>query len=93
MEKLENIVRTQMKSTAQAVLSVGIIKIPNVCVKIFKIFGIILTSIIIAGHLAFTMAVDSRYILPMIVGKLVAGTLALGVAWLVSEFVLREKRI
>lgn len=47
----------------------------------------------VAGHLAFTMAMDSSYILPMIVGKLVAGILALGVAWLVFELVLREKRI
>ena len=33
-----------------------------------------------AGHLAFTMAFDSNYIAPMIVGKLVAGVLALALA-------------
>ena len=33
-----------------------------------------------AGHLAFTMAFDSNYIAPMIVGKLIAGVLALALA-------------
>ncbi len=33
-----------------------------------------------AGHLAFTMAFDSSYIFTVIIGKLVAGFLALGVA-------------
>lgn len=35
-----------------------------------------------AGHLAFTMAFDPEYILPVIVGKLVAGALALVLAFL-----------
>jgi len=35
-----------------------------------------------AGHLAFTMAFDANYIFPVIIGKLVAGVLALAVAML-----------
>lgn len=35
-----------------------------------------------AGHLAFTMAFDANYIFPVIIGKLVAGVLALVVAML-----------
>jgi len=35
-----------------------------------------------AGHLAFTMAFDANYIFPVIIGKLVAGVLALLVAML-----------
>ena len=38
-----------------------------------------------AGHLAFTMAFDSAYILPMVVGKLVAGALALVLAFLLYD--------
>ena len=34
-----------------------------------------------AGHLAFTMAFDAAYLLPMIVGKLAAGFLALALAF------------
>lgn len=45
----------------------------------------------VAGHLAFTMAIDEAYILPMIVGKLVAGILALVVAAFVSKITLGEK--
>ena len=35
-----------------------------------------------AGHLAFTMAFDANYIFPVIIGKLVAGVLALLTAML-----------
>lgn len=37
-------------------------------------------AFVFAGHLAFTMALDATYLPAMIVGKLVAGFLALGVA-------------
>ena len=37
-------------------------------------------AFVFAGHLAFTMAWDTAYLPAMIVGKLVAGFLALGVA-------------
>ena len=43
-----------------------------------------------AGHLAFTMAFDSAYILPMVVGKLVAGVLALVLAFLLYPKVKRK---
>ena len=33
-----------------------------------------------AGHLAFTMSFNSEYVLPMIVGKLVAGVFAVVIA-------------
>lgn len=49
--------------------------------------GIVLNSafaisgaFVFAGHLAFTLAFDSDYVFPMIVGKLVAGVLAIFVA-------------
>ena len=38
-----------------------------------------------AGHLAFTMAFDSAYILPTIAGKLVAGVTSLFAAWFVYK--------
>ena len=39
-----------------------------------------------AGHLAFTMAFDSSYILPMIVGKLISGLCAVILAvWFYKE--------
>ncbi|MBQ2957853.1 MAG: ethanolamine utilization protein EutH [Clostridia bacterium] len=38
-----------------------------------------------AGHLAFTMAFDANYIFPVIIGKLVAGVLALLVAMVLSK--------
>lgn len=44
-----------------------------------------------AGHLAFTMAFDAAYIVPMIVGKLVAGILAILVAHMVSKRLLAGK--
>ena len=34
-----------------------------------------------AGHLAFTMSFNSTYVLPVIVGKLVAGVCAVAIAW------------
>ena len=34
-----------------------------------------------AGHLAFTMSFNSAYVLPVIVGKLVAGVCAVAIAW------------
>ena len=34
------------------------------------------------GHLAFTMAFDANYVLPMIVGKLISGVFALLLAFI-----------
>ena len=34
----------------------------------------------LGGHLAFTMAFDSRYIVPVIVGKLISGVSAIALA-------------
>ena len=34
-------------------------------------------AFVFGGHLAFTMAFDSTYVFPVIVGKLVSGVLAL----------------
>ena len=42
-------------------------------------------SFVFGGHLAFTMAFDSSYVLPMIVGKLVAGASALLLAVLIYK--------
>ena len=43
-----------------------------------------------AGHLAFTMAFDASYLLPMIVGKLAAGFLALALAFLLYSKLVKE---
>lgn len=40
-------------------------------------------AFVFGGHLAYTMAYDSSYVLPVIVGKLVAGVCAVVVAYLV----------
>ena len=60
--------------------------------------GIVLNSafavsgaFILGSHLAFTMAFDSSYILPVIAGKLIAGVLALVVAVLVYKRTNTEK--
>ena len=60
--------------------------------------GIVLNSafavsgaFILGSHLAFTMAFDSSYILPVIAGKLIAGVLALVVAVLVYKRTNSEK--
>lgn len=45
-----------------------------------------------ADHLAFTVAFDSSYLLPMIVGKLTAGILAVIVAALIYKFTGAEKK-
>ncbi len=37
-------------------------------------------SFVLADHLAFTLAFDNRYLLPMVVGKVVSGLCAVGVA-------------
>ena len=42
-------------------------------------------AFVFAGHLAFTMALDATYLPAMIVGKLVAGFLALGVAFFLYQ--------
>ena len=39
-------------------------------------------SFVFGSHLAFTMAYDSTYVLPMIVGKLISGLCAVGLALL-----------
>jgi ethanolamine transporter len=39
----------------------------------------------VGGHLAFTMAYDSSYVLPMIVGKLVSGIFALALAFVMYK--------
>ena len=43
-----------------------------------------------AGHLAFTMAFDASYLLPMIVGKLTAGFLALALAFLLYSKLVKK---
>ena len=42
-------------------------------------------SFVFAGHMAFTMAFDSRYVLPVIVGKLLSGISAVLIAHLLYE--------
>ena len=42
-------------------------------------------SFVFGGHLAFTMAYDGNYILPMIVGKLISGISALVLAFLICK--------
>ena len=53
-----------------------------IVVLIFSIFG---------GHLAFTLAFDANYVLPMIVGKLVSGAFALALAFLIYGKFYSEK--
>lgn len=60
--------------------------------------GIVLNSafavsgaFVLGSHLAFTMAFDSTYILPVIAGKLIAGVLALALAVLVYKRTNNEK--
>ncbi|MDO4608372.1 MAG: ethanolamine utilization protein EutH [Clostridia bacterium] len=55
--------------------------------------GIVLNSafaisaaFVLADHLAFTMAFDDRYILPLIVGKITSGIMALALANIVYKF-------
>ena len=40
-------------------------------------------SFVFGSHLAFTMAFDSSYILPMVIGKLISGVAAVILAFLV----------
>ena len=44
-----------------------------------------------AGHLAFTLAFDSNYIFPVIIGKLVAGITSLFVATIIYKRVFKTK--
>ncbi len=46
-------------------------------------------AFVFGGHMAFTIAFDAAYVLPMVVGKLVAGGLALAVAFLLYKKVNR----
>ena len=46
-------------------------------------------AFVFGGHMAFTMAMDQKYLLPVIVGKLVAGVFAVVVANIFSKFVLK----
>ena len=48
-------------------------------------------AFVLGSHLAFTMAFDSTYILPVIAGKLIAGVLALALAVLVYKRTNNEK--
>lgn len=45
-----------------------------------------------AGHLAFTVAFDPSYLLPVIVGKIMAGILSVIVAGVVYKFTSTMKR-
>ena len=45
-----------------------------------------------AGHLAFTVAFDPSYLLPVIVGKITAGILSVIVAGIVYKFTSTMKR-
>ena len=40
-------------------------------------------SFVFGSHLAFTMAFDANYVLPMIVGKLISGVCAVLLAWMI----------
>ena len=42
-------------------------------------------SFVFGSHLAFTMAFDSSYILPMIVGKLISGICAVLIAFMIYK--------
>ena len=42
-------------------------------------------AFVFGSHLAFTMAYDERYILPMVVGKLISGIAALVLAFLLYK--------
>ena len=42
-------------------------------------------AFVFAGHLAFTMSYEESFVASMIVGKLVAGILSVGIAWIASE--------
>ena len=48
-------------------------------------------AFVLGSHLAFTMAFDSTYILPVIAGKLIAGVRALALAVLVDKRTNNEK--
>lgn len=47
-------------------------------------------AFVFAGHLAFTMAMDAAYLPAMIVGKLIAGVLALGLAIVLYPRITKE---
>ena len=49
-------------------------------------------AFVLGGHLAFTMAFDEKYVVPMLVGKLVAGVLALLLANVIYGKIQKEKR-
>ena len=42
-------------------------------------------AFVFGGHLAFTMAFDASYVLPVIVGKLVSGACAIALACLLYK--------
>ena len=44
----------------------------------------------LAGHLAFTMAFDQTFIVPMIVGKLISGVCAVAVAWILHAHLKKK---
>ena len=52
---------------------------------------VVLIFSILGGHLAFTLALDADYVLPMIVGKLVSGVFALALAFLIYGKFYSEK--
>ena len=47
-------------------------------------------SFVFGGHLAFTMAFDDRYVLPMIVGKIISGICAVALALFIYKDDARE---
>lgn len=49
-------------------------------------------AFVFAGHLAFTMALDASYLPAMIVGKLIAGFLALGLAAILYPRIIKGSR-
>lgn len=48
-------------------------------------------AFVFGSHMAFTMAFNEAYLVPMVVGKIVSGVLALGVAFLLFKKVGREE--
>ncbi len=47
----------------------------------------------LAGHLAFTLSFNGSYLLPVIVGKLSAGVLAVALAFLIYKLIYKTKKL
>ena len=67
-------------SLANSIATFGLLKDMDDRGKVVNVAFAVSAAFTFAGHLAFTMAFDGKYILPMIVGKLVAGFTSLFVA-------------